>query len=317
MAFDFDGMTFSNREEAQEYEATVSPTWMWKIGYSGRTAYPMYGPMTSIISSDYLRFHSPLKKDAVKEARRINRNIYTKIPSFVEKLEKRSKQDWIKEIKASQKNYWITNNRLKHIHTEARKKVIKALKLPLRTNPGRRRPNPTLTAKTLPTNRQGVLLGRLVELEVAAGARSKFIRPRGLFLGYMPRSKDLCLMTRTSVKASKVSPYIRTRHKRFHGVPATKSTVFDWPERDGRLRDVGRLVSLTYEIPRGLRSPDKQRYRWRHAFGDHGEAGHGKVKGRKRYPVRFQPMLQVDESGSLFIKRMPGNQFYVTDWLYW
>lgn len=321
MAFDFDGMTFSNREEAQEYEATVSPTWMWQIAYNGRTAYPMYGPMTSIVSSSYLRFHSSLKRDAVREARRINRDIYTKVPEFVGRLEKKSKQDWIKEIKAAQKNHWIRNNRLKYLPAEARKKVIKALKFPLKTNPGgnpgHKKSNPTLTAKTLPSTRQGVLLGRLVELELAAGAGSKFIRPRGVYLGYMPKSKDLCLMSKTSVKASRVSPYIRTRHRRFHGVPATKATVFDWPDKEGRLRDVGRIVSLTYEIPKGLKSPEKGRYRWRHAFGDHGEAGHGRVKGRKRYPVRFQPMLQVDEEGHLFIKRMPGNKFYVTDWLYW
>jgi hypothetical protein len=29
------------------------------------------------------------------------------------------------------------------------------------------------------------------------------------------------------------------------------------------------------------------------------------------------PLLQQDRAGNLYIKRVPGNKFYVTSWIYW
>ena len=321
MAFDFAGMTFPDRDIAQEYEGTVATNWMWKTGGTSRYPYAYFGPMTSILSSDYLRFHSSKKSDAIREVKRQIRNYYIKVPEsvreYVDIMMKKSKQDWVKEIRSKQREYW--SKHMQELPREAQEKVAKVLGMSS-TNPARRRrstkrTNPTLAAKRLPRN-QGVLLGKLSELELADG---KFIRPRGLYLGYMPHTKGLCLMKKTGIKVTdKLSSYVRNRHKRFHGVPATKATVFEWPDRDGRLRDIGRIVSLTYVIPDGLKSPDKKRYRWRHAFGDHGEHGRG-LTGRRatKYPARYQPMLQIDDAGALYIKRMPGNKFYVTDWLYW
>lgn len=316
MAFDFAGMVFPDRDTAQEYEATVAPTWMWKVGGTLHRPYAYYGPMTSLVSSDYLRFHSGRKADALKEVRRRLDNYYIKpysknVRDYYDRMKSRSRQDWIKEIRRSQRDYW--KKHINQLPAQAQEEVRRVLKM------GSTCTNPTLAAKRLPRH-QGVLLGRLAELQVATGTgKSKTICPRGLYLGYMPHTKGLCLMRKTDIKVtSPLSSYVRNRHKRFHGVPATKATVFEWPDREGRLRDVGRIISLTYVIPAGLRSPDKKRYRWRHAFGDHGEHGRGLAGGRaKRYPARYQPMLQVDEAGNWYIKRMPGNKFYVTDWLYW
>lgn len=166
---------------------------------------------------------------------------------------------------------------------------------------------------------EGVLLGKLVELEVRQGNRIGKVKGGSLFVGWIPSRKALCLIKKTKQPRSSnpVSGTTLAAHKRFHNAPAQKASVFEWPDAVGARTDVGRIVSLTYRIPKGMKSPEKNRYLWKHEFGDHGERGHGPVRGRGNYPTTLMPMLQKDAKGNLFIKRLPGNKFYVTDWLYW
>lgn len=173
------------------------------------------------------------------------------------------------------------------------------------------------TAKRNPSSTEGMLMGSLTEIEVEVDGRKKAIRPRSKLLGYLPKGKQLVIMKRTGRKATGVGFGVRRLHKKFHNCPNEKAEVFEWPDPVGRRHNVGRIVSLTYSIPKGLRSPEKKRYRWHHEFGDHGERGHGPVRGSGNYPKKYMPMLQEDEAGNLYIKRMPGNKYYVTDWLYW
>lgn len=167
---------------------------------------------------------------------------------------------------------------------------------------------------------EGMLMGQLVSVEVKTPKGKKTIRFSGKYLGYLPKGKHLCIMKKTSKKAGKnVSFGVNSLHNRFHNCGPSKVTVFEWPDIVGRRTDVGRIVALTYKIPAGLRSPEKNKYLWHHEFGDHGERGHGPVssRGAGNYPTKFMPMLQRDQAGNYYIKRMPGNKFYVTDWLYW
>lgn len=85
--------------------------------------------------------------------------------------------------------------------------------------------------------------------------------------------------------------------------------MVDAPSPTGVLAKVGLVKSLTYEVPTRIRSPEKNRYRWHHAFGD---TGH---KGGDTYPERVMPALLRDARGNLFIKRRPGNIFTVDTWL--
>lgn len=165
---------------------------------------------------------------------------------------------------------------------------------------------------------EGMLMGRLVSLEVLVDGRKKIIRPKSKHLGYLPRSHTLCIMHGPkSMNPDGLSGSVTKLHKQFHNTGPTKATKFTWPDPVGRKTDVGRIVALTYSIPQGLESPDKKNYLWHHEFGDHGERGHGPVSDSGNYPVSLMPMLQKDSRGNLFIKRMKGNKFYVTDWLYW
>lgn len=164
---------------------------------------------------------------------------------------------------------------------------------------------------------EGMLMGRLVSLEVMINGRKKTIKPKGKYLGYLPRSRTLCVMQNPKTNPGNLSGSVTKLHKQFHNAGPTKATRFTWPDPVGRKTDVGRIVALTYAIPKGLESPDKKNYLWHHEFGDHGERGHGPVRSSGHYPVSLMPMLQKDSRGNLFIKRMKGNKFYVTDWLYW
>lgn len=172
-------------------------------------------------------------------------------------------------------------------------------------------------ARRNPAPTEGMLMGKLDELEVEVHGRRRKINPRHLMIGYLPKGKQLVIMKRTGKNGNDVGYGVRRLHKKFHNCASEKSQIFNWPDPVGRKQSVGRLVSLTYSIPQDLRSPEKRQYRWHHEFGDHGERGHGPVRGSGNYPKKYMPMLQEDEAGNLYIKRMPGNRFYVTDWLYW
>lgn len=161
-------------------------------------------------------------------------------------------------------------------------------------------------------------MGQLRELVIRTGDDAEIaIHPRKSFLGWLPARRDLIIMTRMVGRASQVSPSVVKLHRRFHNADPKNASTFEWPDRRGRLTDLGLVVSLIYTIPPWLRSPEKKRYQWNHEFGDHGERGHGIDHGRGNYPERYMPLLQIDEAGHFYIKRRRGNRFYVKDWLYW
>lgn len=188
-------------------------------------------------------------------------------------------------------------------------------------NPRRRRSTKckaTCKAKRNPSGKSGVILGTLDFLEVLRpnGNVTK-VGAKGRLLGWLPGSKTLCILNSKRLAKAEVSSGIAGVHKRFHKVQPTGAHVFEWPDPQGRKVDIGRIVALQYSIPSWLKSPGKAQYKWHHEFGDHGERGHGPTGERGNYPVSLMPMLQEDQAGNLYIKRMPGNKFYVTDWLYW
>jgi hypothetical protein len=164
---------------------------------------------------------------------------------------------------------------------------------------------------------QGILLGRLVSLEVVTPSGIKQHAAKGKHLGYLPGSKTLCVMINPRRSTGPISSKIASLHKKFHNAAPSKASVYEWPDPKGGMRTIGRISALTYAIPPGLRSPEKNKYLWHHEFGDHGERGHGPVRDSGNYPQKYMPLLQIDSAGNLYIKRMPGNKFYVTDWLYW
>ena len=165
----------------------------------------------------------------------------------------------------------------------------------------------------------GVLMGNLTEIVVRKNGRDTTIRPKGCLLGWIPKGKHVAVLVKAKnpPQAGTVSDTIKKIHKKFHKVDSNKSKMYEWPDIRGKLTEMGRIVSLTYVVPKSLRSPGKNGYRWHHEFGDHGERGHGDVDDSGNYPVKYMPMLQKDSKGNYYIKRMPGNKYYVTDWLYW
>lgn len=112
-------------------------------------------------------------------------------------------------------------------------------------------------------------------------------------------------------------------HRQFHNSEPRKAALFEWPDPRGTLRPVARIKVISYLVPAHIRSPGKRQPNgepilWVHAFGDHGESGHGEIEGHlKQYPRRLMPMLCKDAEGNLYVKRLPGNKFRVSDWIYW
>lgn len=166
---------------------------------------------------------------------------------------------------------------------------------------------------------EGMLLGELVEMCVRTpNGREQTIKPVGKLIGWIPSSRTLCVLKKRRGKVvNHLSTSVVNLHKRFHNSRPTKAAQYEWPDPAGSKRAIGRIVSLTYRIPKGLKSPEKTKYIWHHEFGDHGERGHGPVGESGDYPETLMPTLQKDERGNLFIKRNPGNKYYVKEWLYW
>ncbi len=166
----------------------------------------------------------------------------------------------------------------------------------------------------------GVLLGVLSELVVDVGRDTMTAnksRLRGLYLAWMPSTKALAIVSKAHGRPGVLSSAARRIHKLFHNTDPSASATYDWPERTGAERRVGLIRSLTYVVPPKIRSPEKQGYRWVHAFGDHGESGHGPLRGEKQYSDSLKPMLLENARGDLFIQRRPGNKYDVTKWIYW
>jgi hypothetical protein len=164
---------------------------------------------------------------------------------------------------------------------------------------------------------EGILLGTLVDLELEDGRRVSASALKGCLLAWVPSRKDLIIVRRSQAKsAGRLGAQTRKLHQEFHNAGPSRAIQYDWQEPQS-IRPLGRLRSLTYSIPKELRSPEKVKYRWHHAFGDHGERGHGTSTGESSYPTRYMPELCRDSRGNLYIRRMPGNKYYVKDWIFW
>lgn len=187
---------------------------------------------------------------------------------------------------------------------------------------GRLSSNPRPKKVRGPGGRSGVLLGMLDELVVVRPGGSQRISDRktsGLFVAWMPGTNNLALVRKVGKKPVNprlISEKDKRVFKQFHHSPVRRVVMYDWPEKNG-LRPIGRLRSLTYIVPKWVKSLEKWNHRWVHAFGDHGEEGHGLHTGTKRYSERLMPMLCKDVRGNLHIVRQPGNRYNVSEWIYW
>jgi hypothetical protein len=169
-------------------------------------------------------------------------------------------------------------------------------------------------------NGSGVLLGILSELVVDVKGKTleaNSARLKGLFLAWMPGDNALAIVRKTNGRPGRLSAQAMKIHREFHDVPPQRATAFDRPRRDSSCKKVGLIRSLTYRIPAGLKSPQKSQAIWVHKFGDHGEEGHGPLRGEKQYSDSLKPYLLENSKGDLFIQRRPGNKYDVTKWIYW
>jgi hypothetical protein len=168
----------------------------------------------------------------------------------------------------------------------------------------------------------GIILGTLDEMVVenAYGAR-KYGRSafRGAYLAWLPSKKNFAVVFKRGGerRANVLAPEIQRLHRTFHDAPARAAGSFEWPDKQGSLKSLGLIRSLTYSIPPDLKSPEKKGVNWVHAFGDHGESGHGPLTRTKTYPDSLKPMAAIDSAGNLFIVRRPTNKYHVTKWIYW
>lgn len=169
-------------------------------------------------------------------------------------------------------------------------------------------------------------VGRLLSLEVLdpKTGRTKTIRPSKRWLAWMPKKRAYCIVRvlgkptglgnfalvgtgqRTVAEALKL---ITPAHARFHQAKPKTVVRVDVPTPKGKLQQVGLVKALVYDVPRTVRSPEKNPHHWHHAFGD---TGH---KGGDHYPLKVLPALMKDRAGNLFIRRRPGNIFTVDTWL--
>ena len=171
----------------------------------------------------------------------------------------------------------------------------------------------------------GLILGHLTALVLRKGNREFHVSPsrlRGWFVGWVPTaSKDFVLVRalKGSVRPGPLSAKAVQVFKQFHNSAPKQATVYDRPDPVGGLREVALIKSLTYVVPEWIHSPEKRGVKWVHAFGDHGESGHGPIdaRGEKVYPTKLMPALLEDSRGHIYVKRRPGNRYDVTKWIYW
>ena len=171
----------------------------------------------------------------------------------------------------------------------------------------------------------GLILGHLTELVLIVGRTQKKVSQaqlKGWFVGWVPTaSKDFVLVraTKGTIRPGPLSAKAVSVFKQFHNHAPQRATVYDRPDPVGGLEQVALIKSLTYVVPQWIPSPEKRGYKWVHAFGDHGESGHGPIdaRGEKVYPQHLMPALLEDARGSIYVKRRPGNRYDVTKWIYW
>ncbi len=168
------------------------------------------------------------------------------------------------------------------------------------------------------------MLGHLVELVVVTPGGDRKAgesRLKGMFLAWLPKTRNFGIVRKTGRRGNPnaITSKDRDVFEKFHQGKVRKAVAYELPDRVGSLRELGRLRSLTYVTPRDIPSLQKRNSRWVHAFGDHGESGHGvhDETREKVYPKKLMPLLCKDSAGNLFIKRMPGNKYDVTEWIYW
>ena len=160
--------------------------------------------------------------------------------------------------------------------------------------------------------KHALCIGKLTHLEVVqpGGSRPRVIRLRDRWLAWDPAKKRFHICRVTGHAGVNPSRSVAKAHQRFHSAaPKGGSFTAQAPDEGGRLTEVGLLRSLVYEVPNDIRSPDKNRYKWHHAFGD---TGH---KGGTGFPERVMPALKRTASGDYVIVRRPGNVFRVDSWL--
>lgn len=155
-------------------------------------------------------------------------------------------------------------------------------------------------------------IGRLARLEVVQpGAKDnppRVIKPRNVWLAWDTGRRAFCIgrLVRKA-KGAKVPSALAKRHAKFHNAEPSGMSVLDVPNPGRGLKMVGLLKALVYTVPKHIRSPEKNRYIWHHAFGDTGHKGGD-------YPESVMPALKTDGK-NWFIVRRPGNIFNVDEWL--
>jgi hypothetical protein len=148
-------------------------------------------------------------------------------------------------------------------------------------------------------------IGKLIKLELIKPNRKMSLRNK--WLAWDGRNLHVC--TVHGVMKSRLPSALLAKHRKFHNAdPKGEPFKGDCPTRQGGIKALGLVKALVYTVPRKIRSPEKNPYRWRHKFGDTGHEGGS-------YPEKVMPALEVDQAGNLFFKRRPGNIYKVDQWI--
>lgn len=164
------------------------------------------------------------------------------------------------------------------------------------------------SARKNPPSTALVGIGRLVSLEVLKDGKVSMLRPSGRQLAWDPAARAFHIVTPVRKVRKALPPKVARAHQAFHQAPSTHAWTVRAPSPQGALRDLGLVKALTYFVPPAIKSPEKNRYLWHHAFGDTGHKG-------GKYPTKVMPALLKDARGNLFIRRRRGNIFTVDSWL--
>ena len=153
-------------------------------------------------------------------------------------------------------------------------------------------------------------VGQLVKLEVKTSRGKRTLSLRQRYLGWDTGRKAFHICTIKGRQNPAAPSAVAAAHRRFHGAPPKGAFVAEVPQFNPRAKAefVGLVQSLVYTVPDEVRSPEKNRIAWHHAFGD---TGH---KGGSHYPDKVMPAL-YRQNGHLFIVRRKGNIFNVDNWL--
>lgn len=106
-----------------------------------------------------------------------------------------------------------------------------------------------------------------------------------------------------------LSAAAREAHERFHGYAPTRAIA--GISAGTPKQRLGRVVSVQYSIPKAITS-NKSGDAWEHKIGDFGRMG----KGDRSHQSRYWPELWLDAAGIPRLVRVPGNAYYLGEWLY-